>query len=260
MRLFDTHCHFETSDHGEIAAILERARSAGVEKLMAVGGSPELNANAAEAAAVALGRATLPAVIAAQGFDRDQTNSRRSTFNVQPSTSLSAIGEIGLDYHYSPETREAQMKLFAAQLEEAKKRDLPVIIHTREADDDTLALLKEIPSRGIIHCFTGSPGFAKKLLDLGFYISISGIVTFKAAENVRESAHVVPDDRILIETDAPYLAPVPMRGKTNEPAFIEHTCRFLAALRGMEAEAFAELTFTNAERVLGLKNQRRYHG
>ena len=163
---------------------------------------------------------------------------------------LRALGEIGLDYHYSPETREAQLKLFAGQLEEARTRDLPVVIHTREADDDTLALLREIPSRGIIHCYTGTPEYAKRFLDLGFFISISGIVTFKPADNVRASALVVPDDRILIETDSPFLAPVPMRGQPNEPAFIVHTCEFLAKLRGVSADDFAELTFANAERIL----------
>ena len=167
------------------------------------------------------------------------------------SPSPSAIGEIGLDYHYSPETREAQMKLFAAQLDEARARDLPVVIHTREAAADTIALLKEIPSRGIIHCFTGDPEEAKAYLDLGLFVSFSGIVTFKMAENVRASALVVPDDRILIETDAPFLAPVPLRGNPNEPAFVKYTCAFLAKLRGADPEAFAELTFANAEKVLG---------
>ena len=145
----------------------------------------------------------------------------------------------------------AQLKLFAQQLEEARTRDLPVVIHTREADDDTLALLREIPSRGIIHCYTGTPENAKRFLDLGFYISISGIVTFKPAQNVRDSALVIPDDRILIETDSPFLAPVPMRGTPNEPAFIKYTCEFLAKLRGMAADDFAELTFANAERIIG---------
>ena len=146
---------------------------------------------------------------------------------------------------------DAQRRLFAEQLEEARRRGLPVVIHTREAAADTIALLREIPSRGIIHCFTGSPDEAKAYLDLGFYVSISGIVTFRAADNVRESALVVPDDRILIETDSPFLAPVPLRGRRNEPAFIRHTCEFLARLRGVPAEDFAELTFANAESVLG---------
>ena len=261
MRLFDTHCHFERANADEVAAILSRAKAAGVEKLMAVGGSPALNESAALAAEVASDALVAPKVCCAIGYDREQVDKHRDTETQSLSTPLcasvplclnqKALGEIGLDYHYSPETREQQLKLFAAQLEEARQRDLPVVIHTREAADDTVALLREIPSRGIIHCFTGTPDEAKSYLDLGFCISISGIVTFKAADNVRASALVVPDDRILIETDAPFLAPVPMRGQPNEPAFIRHTCEFLAKLRGVAADDFAELTFANAERILG---------
>ena len=255
MRLYDTHCHFERADPTEIAAILSRAKAAGVEKLMAVGGSPALNESAALAVEVANDSLIAPKVVCAVGLDREQvgknTAVQPSTFNLQPF----AWGEIGLDYHYSPETREAQLKLFAAQLEEARSRDLPVVIHTREADEDTVSLLREIPSRGIIHCYTGTPEYAKRLLDLGFYISISGVVTFKPADNVRAAALVVPDDRILIETDSPFLAPVPMRGQPNEPAFIVHTCEFLAKLRGVSAEDFAELTFANAEKVIGCSDE-----
>ena len=264
MRLFDTHCHFETADAKEIAAILSRAKAAGVEKVMAVGGSPVLNAAAIAAATLENVKCKmengelrpLPEVVCAIGCDRDQAGASKADtsaiFNSQFSIpNFSAIGEIGLDYHYSPETRKEQIALFAAQLDEARRRNLPVIIHTREAADDTIALLREIPSRGVIHCFTGKPDEAKAYLDLGFYISISGIVTFKAAENVRESALVVPDDRIMIETDAPFLAPVPMRGQENEPAFVKYTCEFLAKLRGMAPDDFAELTFANAERAFG---------
>ena len=250
MRLYDTHCHFEHADPTEIAAILLRAKAAGVEKLMAVGGSPALNESAALAVEVANEALVAPKVVCAVGSDREQIN--RPASLIPHPTSLAALGECGLDYHYSPETREAQLKLFAQQLEEARTRDLPVVIHTREADDDTLALLREIPSRGIIHCYTGTPEYAKRFLDLGFYISISGIVTFRPADNVRAAALVVPNDRILIETDSPFLAPVPMRGQPNEPAFIAHTCEFLARLRGVSADDFAELTFANAERVLGV--------
>ena len=241
MRLFDTHCHFETADAAEIAAVVARARAAGVERMMAVGGSAALNASASLAAESC-------GCLCACGYDRDQTAAERPPLTNVPK--LSAWGEIGLDYHYSPETRKEQMALFAAQLEEARQRDLPVVIHTREAAEDTVALLKDIPSRGIIHCFTGTPLEAKSYLDLGFYVSISGIVTFRAADNVRETALFVPDDRMLIETDSPFLAPVPMRGKANEPAFITHTCEFLAKLRGVAPDDFAELTFANAERVL----------
>ena len=266
MRLFDTHCHFERADPTEIAAILSRAKAAGVEKLMAVGGSPALNESAALAAEIGnRERGTgnreemrrvgdRPEVLYALGRDREQIN-RLDTCSLFPVPSSlppqAAVGEIGLDYHYSPETREQQLKLFGEQLEEARRRDLPVVIHTREAAADTVSLLREIPSRGIIHCFTGAPDEARAFLDLGFYISISGIVTFRPADNVRASALVVPDDRILIETDSPFLAPVPLRGNPNEPAFIVHTCEFLAKLRGMSADDFAEQTFANAERILG---------
>ena len=277
MRLYDTHCHFERAVPTEIAAILSRAKAAGVEKLMAVGGSPALNESAALAVEVANEALVAPKVVCAVGLDREQIKDfrrktedlrGRETLDERPVSSLpshdlpslsssvsspppAAWGEIGLDYHYSPETREAQLKLFAEQLEEARARNLPVVIHTREADEDTVSLLREIPSRGIIHCYTGTPEYAKRFLDLGFYISISGIVTFKPADNVRASALVVPDDRILIETDSPFLAPVPMRGQPNEPAFIVHTCEFLAKLRSVSADDFAELTFANAERILG---------
>lgn len=253
MRLYDTHCHFERADPTEIALILERAKAVGVEKLMAVGGSSSLNESAALAVEVAAESVVAPQVVCAVGLDRDQVGKTCApqTPSLKPQTSLRAWGEIGLDYHYSPETREQQLALFAEQLEEARRRDLPVVIHTREADDDTVSLLREIPSRGIIHCYTGTVEFAKRFLDLGFYISISGIVTFKPAENVREVARILPDDRFLIETDSPFLAPVPMRGNPNEPAFIRHTCEFLANLRGVSADAFADLTFANAESVLG---------
>ena len=255
MKLFDTHCHFDRADPTEIAAILERAKAAGVEKLMAVGGSPKLNETAALAVEVAAEAVVAPKVVCAMGLDREQVNKHRDTeaqrIVADEARCLRAWGEIGLDYHYSPETREQQLALFAEQLEEARRRDLPVVIHTREADDDTVALLREIPSRGIIHCYTGTVDFAKRFLDLGFYISISGIVTFKPADNVREVARMLPDDRFLIETDSPFLAPVPMRGNPNEPAFIRHTCEFIANLRGVSADDFADMTFANAERVLG---------
>lgn len=245
MRLFDTHCHFETTDENEIAEILRRAKDAGVERVLAVGGSEVLNEAAVEAAKLG--------AYCALGWDRDQIGADRPADETSRGTErVVALGEIGLDYHYTPETRKEQMALFASQLEEARARDLPVIIHTREAADDTIGLLKEIPSRGIIHSFTGTRAEAREYLDLGFFVSISGIVTFKAADNVRDTALYIPNDRILIETDSPYLAPVPMRGKVNEPAFVRHTCEALAKLKGLDADVFAELTFKNAETVLGL--------
>lgn len=237
--LYDTHAHFGPGD--DIAAIIGRAAEAGVTGIMAVGGSPDLNdgaVKAREAGCTAL----------AIGWDRDQAGKK----DLPPLdyTNADAVGEIGLDYHYARETRAEQCELFASQLEIAAAFGKPVVVHTRDADDDTLGILREIPSRGVIHCFTGSGSFCRELLDLGFMISISGIVTFRFADNVRESALVVPDDRILIETDSPYLAPVPKRGERNEPRFLAHTAEFLASLRKTPADEFAALTRRNAERML----------
>lgn len=251
MELFDTHAHFECPED-EIAALLSRAAAAGVTRVVAVGGSETLNEGARRAAALAAvegccgGR--LPRVYLALGLDRDQLGRELPPIDY---AGVAAVGEIGLDYHYSPETRRAQMELMARQLELARSLSLPVVIHTREADDDTLGLLREIPSRGVIHSFTGGPRFCRDLLDLGFYISMSGIVTFRAAGNVRESALVVPDDRLLVETDTPFLAPVPKRGNPNEPAFVVHTAAFLANLRGTSPEALAAATTANALEVFG---------
>ncbi len=245
MTLFDTHCHYECAPD-EITASLSRAAEAGVGEVMVVGGSQTLNAGVFAAACPAL------KIYRAIGWDRDQAENA-AALPALDYKGISAVGEIGLDFYYPGASREKQISLFSSQLELARKLDLPVVIHTREADDDTLGVLKEIPSRGIIHCFTGSPGFCRKLLDLGFYISISGIVTFRAADNVRESALVVPDNRLLIETDAPFLAPVPMRGRENEPAFIAHTARFLANLRKTSLDNLAEITTGNARKVLDAK-------
>ncbi len=269
MNLFDTHAHF-TCNEEKTSATLGRAADAGVSCLMAVGGSPELNraallaAGAAEKAG-ALPRnlgdsppSAMPRVLLALGFDRDQASAGgaacpRYDFSavIDNRKRLSALGEIGLDFHYAPDTAKAQCDLFAAQLELARELSLPVVIHTRDADDATIGVLDENDfHNGIIHCFTGSVPFERKLLDRGFMVSFSGIVTFRAADNVREAALFAPDDRLLVETDSPFLAPVPMRGKENEPAFIGHTVRFLAELRKTTPDALAALTSANAENLL----------
>lgn len=241
VELFDTHAHF-TGSKEEIDAAIMRARECGVKRIMAVGGSKELNEGAL--------LANTP--YKALGYDREQLESPREELDY---SNIVAVGEIGLDYYYSFETREKQRELFLSELEKARKLDKPVIIHTRFADDDTLSCLKEVPSKGVIHCFTGEVEFAKKLLDLGFYVSISGIVTFKAADNVREAALVIPDDRLLIETDSPYLAPVPMRGKKNESAFLPYTAKFLAELRKTPFEEFAARTVENSLKIFALSSE-----
>ncbi len=248
MRLFDTHCHFPSVDPIHIQDVLSRARAAGVERILAVGGSPELNESAAVAAQIADGSLDMPIVRCAFGYDRDEAGKECPPV---PEGPLVAWGEIGLDYHYSADTRDAQIVLFESQLAEARARDLPVVIHTREADGDTLSILRANSARGVIHCFTGTPEFAKKLLDMGFYISFSGVVTFRSAEYVRNASRVVPNDMILVETDSPYLAPEPVRGGVNEPGNVAHVSAFLARLRGMSPDEFAETTFANAVSLFG---------
>jgi len=166
-----------------------------------------------------------------------------------------AIGETGLDYHYAPETKALQLDSFKKHIAVAKALNKPLIIHTRAAQQDTLAMLRTEKSDsvgGILHCFTESWDMAKQALDLGFYISFSGIVTFKNASALREVAKLVPDDRFLIETDAPYLAPVPHRGKENQPAYVIEVAKHLASIRGQSVETIAKLSTDNFNRLFKL--------
>jgi TatD DNase family protein len=160
-----------------------------------------------------------------------------------------AIGESGLDYYYDKSDREQQRSSFRAHITAARETGLPLIVHTRDAEDDTVEILTDEMVKGaytgVIHCFTASQAFADKALNLGFYISISGIVTFKNAKDLQASAAMIPDDRLLIETDAPFLAPVPHRGKSCEPAFVADTARFLSELRGVSVETLAEQSQVN---------------
>lgn len=245
MRLFDTHAHFE--DGMDAPGILRRAAAAGVSQVLAIGGSRELNRNAL--------RTPCPVAL---GWDRDQTGVGEPAFDelgrlvADNRGRVVAIGEIGLDFHYSPESAAAQKDLLARELSLADRFGLPVVIHTREADAATLEVLDAVPwshasrLRGVIHSYTGGPDFARRLLDRGFAVSFSGIVTFRSADLVRDSARFVPADRILVETDTPFLAPVPLRGRPCEPAFVVHTAKCVAAERKTDFETFAEQTFSNA--------------
>jgi TatD DNase family protein len=157
-----------------------------------------------------------------------------------------AIGETGLDYFYDHSPREVQREVFRRQLALARKLELPVIIHSRDADEDTEVILREVaPARGVIHCFTSGEKLADFALSIGFFISLSGIVTFPAAKTLAEIARGIPSDRILVETDCPYLAPVPHRGKRNEPLFVADTARFIAGLRGVPADEMATQASAN---------------
>ncbi len=166
-----------------------------------------------------------------------------------------ALGETGLDYHYAPETRGIQMDSFARQIALAYDVGLPLIIHAREAAKDTIELMKSGNARdcgGVIHCFTDTVDMARKCLDMGFYISFTGISTFKASDNVREVVKYVPNDRIMVETDCPYLAPIPVRGVENEPAFVRYTLKFLADFKGISENQLAKITTENFETLYKL--------
>ena len=165
------------------------------------------------------------------------------------------IGESGLDYHYDHSGPEQQQASFRAHIAACRETGLPLIVHTRDAEADTIAILRDEMAKGaypgVIHCFTASRDFADKALELGLYISISGIVTFKNAKEIQDTARIIPADRLLIETDAPFLAPVPHRGKPGEPGFVADTLAFLAQLRGEAPEALAERTATNFHTLFG---------
>ena len=264
LRYFDSHAHFGDNAFGQ----LERAYLAGVTRVMAVGGNPELNDGAYRATANVPNGVTLGTAL---GLDRsccdmaeeDVASFEGSFADMRKGFPIMALGEIGLDYHYAPESGRQQCALFERMLALAAHEALPVIIHTREADDDTLALLgAHVASgagglasegrTGVIHCFTGTKKMAHKFLDLGFFVSFSGIVTFRNADELRETAKTIPDDRLMVETDSPFLTPVPLRGQPNEPAFVVNTATCLARERGTDISHVAAITTANACRLFGM--------
>ncbi len=254
--LFDTHCHLDAHNfpegHGDV---LVRARSAGVGRFACVGvGSLE---SAKGAIALAKSEPDVVATVGVHPHDAasidDHLFEQMSALGREPE--VVAIGEVGLDYHYDHSPRDTQRQVFRRFVALARELEKPLVIHTRSAAADTLAVLEEERARdvgGIIHCFSEDRAFAERALALGFDLSFSGIVTFKSAKAIQEVAAWAPADRIMVETDSPYLAPVPLRGKRCEPAFVVHTARFVAALRGLEFDEFSALTTANAERRFGL--------
>ena len=249
---FDTHVHFDGWDAAATEAVLGRAADVGVRRMIAVGGSSAATARAREAADAFPG-----AIRAAVGFDRDCATGGYSLPELESlirARRPAALGEIGLDFHYHPETAAAQERLFGEMLDLARRHRLPAVVHSREAEDSTLAMLRAHAAAwsgapgglGVLHCFTGSDSFARHTLDLGFHISFSGILTFRNAADLREAARLVPADRLLIETDSPLLAPVPHRGRPNEPAYLPLVDEALAAARGERVEQIAETTTRNA--------------
>ncbi len=251
MKLVDSHCHLDDRQFDEDREqAIERARAAGVETLMAIGtgnGPPDLEAAIRLADRYPFFYATVGVHPHDAAKATDDALERLRDLASHPK--VKALGEIGLDYHYDFSPRGTQRAVFERQLGLAADAGLPVVIHTREAWDDTLATLAGWRGGGIMHCFTGNESQARQALDLGFHLAFGGVLTFPKAEEVRQAARITPEDRLLVETDCPYLAPVPNRGKRNEPAFLVETVRRLAEVRGVTAEAIAGLTSRNFERL-----------
>jgi len=248
--MVDSHCHLDDAKFDEDRdQVIERALAAGVETLMAIG-TGDGPADLETAVRLADRHAFIYATIGVH--PHDASNATPDTFarmrGLAAHPKVLAIGEIGLDYHYDFSPREVQRSVFEQQLEIAAESGKPIVIHTREAWADTISILRQRwQGAGIMHCFTGDAVQAREALDLGFHLSFGGVLTFPKAEGVREAARITPEDRLLVETDCPYLAPVPHRGKRNEPAFMVATVRHLADVRGVSSEAIAAATTRNFE-------------
>ena len=258
MILIDSHCHVDSPefDHDR-DEVLERAREAGVEFMLCVGTGEPQSGNFERAAELAEKHENIFAAVGVHPHDAKtyDDNAERKLINLaQTSNKIVAWGEIGLDFYYDHSPREIQIKIFRRQIHIARELNLPIIIHSRDADAETVEILTEECSRadfpgGVMHCFGGSAETATELMKIGFYISFARNVTFKKAENLREAARIVPLDKLLVETDCPYLAPVPLRGKRNEPAFVAETARFLADFKDLNAEELARRTTENFFRL-----------
>lgn len=254
--LIDSHCHLTFPGLAEnLPAVLAAARAAGITRCITIGTQTPDHAPTLKIAA------DYPEVFAALGIHPHHAAETEAGYEAFLETMLRthpkvvALGECGLDYHYDLSPKLLQRGLFLNQLEIAARRNLPVILHIREAHADGLAIMKDFPQlKFVVHCFTGTPAECQAWLDLGAYIGITGIVTYKNAADVRADAQLVPADRLLIETDAPYLSPDPVRSiKTNQPSHLAHTAKFLAQLRHTTLETLAQQTSTNTAALFGDK-------
>ena len=252
----DSHCHLDRLNlslyDNQLANVVQAAKAEKVDKLLCVSVTlkdfPTMLEKTQDFDNVLVSCGMHP-------LNQDDEVCEQQLYALADQKRVIAIGETGLDYHYAPETKALQLDSFKKHIKVAKALHKPLIIHTRAAQQDTLdILIAEGASEvgGILHCFTESWDMAEKALDLGFYISFSGIVTFKSASALREVAKLVPDDKMLIETDAPYLAPVPHRGKENQPAYVVEVAKHLASIRGQSVETIAKLTTNNFNRLFNL--------
>lgn len=252
--LIDSHCHLDFPElAGEIDAVLARARAAGIGAMVTIGTSLR---EFARVRALAEAHDEVWCTIGLhphEAAQEDPEHLAERLIRAADHPKLVGIGETGLDYHYEHSPRAAQARAFRAHIAAARETGLPLVVHSRAADADTIAILGEEMGQGaftgLLHCFSGGPELARAALDLGLMISFSGILTFKKADDVRAIARMVPLDSLLVETDAPYLAPVPKRGRPNEPAFLVHTAAQLAALHDIDMAEIAAQTSANARRI-----------
>jgi len=252
----DSHAHLDDERfNADRDAVLQRAHDAGIHKILTIGngkGPDDMGCGIP----IAESHDWIYTTVGVHPHDAERVEERHYALMKQLAQHerVVAIGEAGLDYHYDNSPRDVQREVFRKQAALARELDLPLIVHTREADVDTMEILKrESPARGVIHCFTSSDELADFALGIGFCISFSGIVTFPNARTLAEIARRIPADRILVETDCPYLAPVPHRGRRNEPSFVSDTTRFIAELRGMSIEELSSRTSANFDRVFAVK-------
>jgi TatD DNase family protein len=251
--LVDSHCHLDYLEKdGDIEPVVARALQAGVGTLVTI--CTKLSEfDRIEAIARRFPRVYCTVGVHPHEAAREGQETPARLLELATHDKVVGIGETGLDYYYEHAPRDAQQVSFRSHIAAARETGLPLIVHARDADDDTVAVLQEEyakgPFPGVIHCFTAGPALAKAALEIGFYISLAGIVTFKSAEDLRDTVREVPLDRLLVETDSPYLAPVPRRGKTNEPANVVYTAAALAELRGVAAADFADRTTENFFRL-----------
>ena len=257
--MIDSHCHLADTAFGpDLEAVIARAQAAGLSAALMILAAGERE----EAARGSLVRTLWPAIRVATGIHPHNAHQYSGAADhaieivrgALEEHAAVAVGEIGLDYHYDFSPRPVQQEIFRRQVALAADLDFPVVIHTREATDDTFAILREGGGgrlRGVFHCFTGDSEGARAALDIGFYVSFAGIVTFPGATEIRAAAQLVPADRLLVETDSPYLAPVPHRGKRNEPAFVVRVTEAIAEMRGVPVAELASRITENFDALFG---------
>lgn len=256
--IIDSHCHLDSLDyetrHKNVDEVIENAKARGVHHFLSIcttlGRFDAMKALTAHRNDVSLSCGVHPLNVEDEPFNYDKL------LELAQDPKVVAIGETGLDYHYTPETKALQQSLFVQHIEAANKLNKPLIIHTRSAREDTMDMLEQNGAEkcgGVLHCFTEDWTMAKRALDIGFYISISGIITFRNAEELRDVVRKVPLDRLLVETDSPYLAPIPYRGKPNQPAYVRETCEYVATLKGVSTEELARITTENVQHLFKIQ-------